>query len=272
MVIVIAACVALPLSGLALVKRLDRQYLAEQIKDSFAAYFWQEDWSALDGTLIGLDYGWLDAPAVLPRRIAHALGDAGTPTANTLEAHHKAVARGLRLLEVDLWRDERTGQIVCHHGPSRPVPGHPGCTLEQLARALAGTDLWLVLDLKTDFSSTGAAALVVLARYGLEQRAIVQLYQPDDAATFRGWSRRYALPGPIITAHKAHRSLNHVARHVQSSGARVLAVPLERSSAMTALPVGVELFVHPVHTCDQQAQARTLRASGIYVLSVLNCD
>lgn len=269
---VIAASVALIVLGADQVKRLDRLYFAERVKDVFAALYWQEDWSPLDGKLWGLDYGWLEAPASLPRRIAHALGDAGTPTANTLQAQHMAIARGLRILEVDLWLDERTGLVVCHHGPPGPVPGDPGCTLDQLARAITGYGVWLVLDLKTDFSATGEAALAVLARHGLEQRAIVQLYQPDHAAIFRRWHERLALPGPIVTSHMAHRSLNHVARHVWSSGARVLAIPLERSLAMTDLPRGIELFVHPVHTCGQLAQANALGASGVYALSWLSCD
>jgi hypothetical protein len=248
----------------------DDHWLGERLKDIYGAWTTEEDWSAVELEPLGpLDYGWLALEAG-PMRIAHALGAAGSPKANTLDALSDSMAAGLRFFEVDLWLD-REGVVQCHHGPAEPAATDDGCTVDALARQRLDGG-YFVLDIKTDFDATGSKALAALAARGLVERVIVQLYRPADVAVFKRWSRQYRLPGPIVTTYETHRSLNHVARHAAAAGIQVVAAPLGRAHALGRRPWGMRLLVHPVHDCNTLRIARALGADGFYQTSTLRCD
>jgi hypothetical protein len=254
-----------------IVKYADRVWLGECLKDAFAAAWWRERWEAAPLLPEGLDYTWLQV-ADHPIHIAHALGASGTPRANTLAALADSVAAGFRLVEVDLWLDESTGIVHCHHGPAPPIAGSGECTINTLIATLKENPLWLVLDIKTDFEKTGQIIITAMTNAGLERRSILQIYLPEQLGVYVTWRRHYALPGPLITAYRSHRSLNYLARQARRTGVRALTVPIERSKALWSRPDGLRLFVHPVHDCADWAQSLAVHADGVYSLSELRCN
>lgn len=216
-----------------------------------------------------LDYAWVDT-APRPILVAHALGEAGLTGQNTLGALQRSIERGLRLLEIDVWLD-KAGRLRCHHGPKPPADFGPGdCQLPDALRAAVQAQAWLVLDIKTDFEETGEVIVRQLQDDPTAvKRLIFQLYKPSDIAQFTAWATRLDLPGPIVTAHRARRSLRHVAHHTSRLGIRVLTFPLYRSEALAELTPGLVLLVHPVHDCDAALEANKLPADGMYLLSKL---
>jgi hypothetical protein len=236
--------------------------------DSLARLRSAEDWSGAQALRPGQDYTWLKAGAA-PLRIAHALGDAGLPTANTLGAMRAAYQAGLRVFEVDLVLEG--GELHCQHDPG-PQPGiaRDGCTFGALLRALPA-DAWLVLDLKTDFTGTGQQVVERLKAHADARRVVFQLYRPEDFARFNGWQREIALPGPIATAYLAHRRVDHVAFHVARSGVRAFTLPLQRLPALHERPAGMAVLVHPVHDCGALASAGAAQVDGLYTRASLRC-
>ncbi len=264
-VVVLAGLVALTMPVL---KTVDRLWLNEKIKDSYASVRYGEDWRGV--TPMGeLDYRWL-SNARTSIRIAHALGAAGGPDANTLSAARRSLQAGLKFLEVDLWLEPTTGIVHCHHGPDAP-PVVPTCRFEEVMDLLRGRDTWLVLDLKTPFKSTLQAALQVLQEQGMVARAIVQLYQPEDFAAFVLAHKQYGLPGPIVATHLAHRSVNHVARAAAWAGAQAISISLDRLPALSE-PRGLVVLAHPVHDCSAWRWALDEGARGYYITHALDCS
>jgi hypothetical protein len=250
-----------------LLKAADRLWLNEQIKDLYASIRHGEDWHGL-APISELDYRWL-ASAGPSISIAHALGGAGGPDANTLSAARRSLAAGIHFLEIDLWLDPRTGIVHCHHGPEVPSVV-PLCRLEQVANLLSGNDSWLVLDLKTPFKATLRSALEILQARGMTERVIVQLYQPEDLAAFTQARKQYGLPGPIVATHLAHRSVNQVARASAQAGVQAISISLGRLPALSE-PRGMAVLAHPVHDCGARHWALGRGARGFYITHALDC-
>jgi hypothetical protein len=246
----------------------DIRWAQESVRDVWGRIAYDEDWQSLPPLPKELDYRWLDA-ASRPLLIAHALGEAATPTQNSLAALHRALSSGLRLLEVDVWLDE-AGVLRCHHGPDRPQPWAPGgCTLAEALHAAAKHQAWLVLDIKTDFALTGEAVVRAFAKDPAAARLVFQLYRPADVALFSRWAAIAQLPGPIVTAYRARRSLVHIAGATQRLGIRAITVPLYRLPALQRAVGRLTLLVHPVHDCAAAAEARALGANGYYLRTEL---
>lgn len=253
--------------GRAWLHRMDAAWLGERVMDTFARLRSDEDWSTAEALHAGQDYGWLSAGGT-PVRIAHALGESGTSTANTLAAARRAYAAGFRLLEVDLVLVD--GELRCQHDPGpQGALVKDGCTFDTLLGTMP-RDTWLVLDIKTDFAVVGQRIVDRGLATGAAQRLVFQLYRPEDFALFNRWQARAPLPGPILTAYLAHRRIDHVAAQATRTGVRAFALPLDRLPALSNKPPGASVLVHPVHDCAAQAQALR-RADGIYTLSLLRC-
>lgn len=254
----------------AIVEGVDRQWGGESFKDFVGRIYWDEDWSSVSQLPTQMNYDWLQQ-AGAPIRIAHALGAPGRPGQNSLAAAKEALGRGFRLLEVDISLDAE-GNLLCHHGPEAPPSvTESTCTLERLLAIAAPSGAYVVLDIKTDFSRTAKA---IFARVGPAHLRILvfQLYLPAHIELFNSWIHSYPLPGPIITAYLAHRSLNHVAMATEKSTVRVLTVPLQRLPALTvAVP---KLLVHPISSCDMLAELMEARAelAGGYLPSDPRCQ
>lgn len=262
-VILLAALMGTP--GL---RWLDQNLLNESLKDGWGRWWHEEDWQEASELPRDLDYSWL-RQAGQPVLIAHALGEAGKPGQNTLAAMRRSLASGLRLLEVDLWLDKQ-GLLRCHHGPDVPGPFQAGdCTLPSALGLAASNQAWLVLDIKTDFRITGEAIVKHIAGDPSAAWLVFQLYRPGDMKLFADWSSQAPLPGPIVTAYLARRSVRHVARHAARIGARVLTIPLPRAAALGAVATPLTLLVHPVHDCEAVKHAMALGAGGLYVGSAL---
>lgn len=251
--------------------RVDAAVLGERAMDTLTRLRSDEDWSTAQALLPGQDYSWLRA-AGLPVHVAHALGESGSLTANTLAAARRAYAAGFRLLEVDLV--DENGELRCQHdpGPQGDLV-KDGCTFDALIAAVP-TDAWLVLDIKTDFATVGQHVLDRVVATGDARRIVFQLYRPDDVALFNRWQARTnaqaPLPGPILTAYLAHRRIDHVAEHAARIGVQAFALPLDRLPALSQKPASGVVLVHPVHNCASWAQALR-RADGVYTLSALHC-
>jgi hypothetical protein len=265
------ALVALGLAGLAAIpvlKWADVHWADEAIKDLWGRWRHDEDWARAVSLPTGLDYGWLSGSKG-PVLVAHALGESGGMGQNTLSALQRSTATGLRLLEIDIWLDT-SGRLRCHHGPKPPSPWAEGeCTFDAALDAARRANGWLVLDIKTAFAATGAEIVARLADDDAASHIVFQLYRPDDLSQFASWSARRRLPGPIVTAYLARRSLDHVAFHAARVGAKALTVPLYRLPALGKRPPGLVVLTHPVHECAAIAAARAGHADGLYLTSAL---
>lgn len=260
-----ARCVARR-PGIALLRWVDRNLLGELLKDGWGHVVYNEDWQSAVELSAHLDYSWLQE-ASRPILVAHALGDASGRGQNTLMALHRSIQQGIRLLEVDVWLDKR-GILRCHHGPEAPVPFKDGeCTLPATLHAAFENGAWLILDIKTDFRTTGDEIVRQLSVDPAAVRLVFQLYRPDDVKAFAAWSSQLPLPGPIVTAYVARRSVQHLAYHAAHIGVHALTIPLDRAPALRALPPGLALLVHPVHDCEAARRAMKLPAAGMYVRS-----
>ncbi|MCE4558054.1 hypothetical protein [Pelomonas cellulosilytica] len=269
-VLVVAAIagVAAAEAGRAYLHLIDSEWLGERVMDTLARVRSVEDWSSVLPLRPDQDYAWIEGSGA-PVRIAHALGESGSPTANTLAAMRRSYEAGLRLFEVDLILDR--GELRCQHDPGPPSgKAQTGCTFDALLAALPA-DAWLVLDIKTDFASTGQRIVDRLKSPADARRVVFQLYRPEDFARFDAWQQQAALPGPIVTAYLAHRRLDHVALHAARAGVRVLTVPIHRLPALSTRPVGLEVMVHPVHDCVSWDVATRAKVNGVYALASLRC-
>ena len=272
----LAACALVAVLGFAVssagrkaLHALDQDYLGERLFEIRGRFHEGEDWRQADVLQRPQDYRWTSVtPGTV--RVAHALGEAAGNGANTLPAMLRAHALGFRVFEVDL--SLNAGIVRCHHGPAAPAPWQTGeCRLESLLDALPA-DSWLVLDIKTDFQTTGAKIVEAARLRGKASQLVFQLYRPAHLALFNAWQNASPeLPGPLVTAYLAYRSVNHVARHAARVGVHVLTMPIQRVPAYTERPPGLSLYVHPVHDCLGWAQAAALRAQGAYVLSSMDC-
>lgn len=247
---------------------IDQRWLGEAAIDSLARLR-GEDWGVAPKLIRQPDYRWLQRSGS-PLLIGHALGDAITAQRNTLEAMRRSISRGWHHFEVDLWLDG--SRIRCHHGPDAPAAYRPGdCDLQGVLQLLPEAS-WLILDVKTDFETTLERILQVAQTMRKLDRLVLQLYRPEHLAAFNRWQSTYPeLPGPIITAYRAHRSVNHVAAHARRVGVTVVTMPIERARAYTKRDPGLELLVHPVHDCDALRLAAMLSARGVYQSGVFDC-
>jgi hypothetical protein len=250
---------------------VDERWLDERLMDSLARVTLHEDWASLRPLRRQQDYSWLDGASAFIR-IAHALGESSSPAANTLGALERSRADGFRLFEVDL---SLIGtRLRCQHDPDAAGPVRPeDCDFETLIEALPRTDAWLVLDIKTDFAETGRRIVEVLRRDGRAHQVIFQLYQPEHLALFDQWQSQVELPGPIVTAYSAHRSIHDIADASQRAGVRVLTLPTWRLPALRRhpAPAGLALLVHPVHDCAAWRDAHDAGVRGVYTLRGLRC-
>lgn len=249
---------------------LDIHVFGENLKDAWGRWRYAEDWSGPAPLPRGLDYRWLQA-SDRPILIAHALGSAGQEDQNSLGAQQRALRAGFKLLEIDVWLDE-AGRLRCHHGPIPPVAPTPGeCSLAAAAHAAAAADAWLVLDIKTDFQPTGEAIFQQFRTDPSASRLIFQLYRPADIGPFAAWAPVLKLPGPIVTAYRARRSLRHIAGQLDRLGIQAFTFPIYRGDALphAAGPPGTARLVHPVHDCAELGDARRLAADGVYVLTAM---
>jgi hypothetical protein len=254
------------------VRWFDDHVCGQWLREIWGRLRWREDWSAA-ADVQNMDYGWLpDRQSV---RIAHALGAAGLPLQNSLQAFHASALVGFRLMEVDLWLDPQ-GHLRCHHagGPQDGVAATAvnECDATDLFSAVSRTPgVWLVLDLKSGFAETGRAALDAAHRVGVDGRLIFQLYQPEDSIVFAEWRRTFPLPGPIITTYRAHRPIWSVLPAVEALGYRAVALPLDSVPMIPRSHSGVRLLAHPVHDCNLLQGLQSTGISGFYMLNDLPC-
>lgn len=253
-------------SGLDPLRWVDRNLFGEALKDGLGRFVYKEDWGSVAQLPAHLDYSWL-ADASRPLLVAHALGEASGPGENSLAALHRSLQLGLRLLEVDIWLDEQN-ILRCHHGPAAPAPFVVAeCSLPVALHAAFEQGAWLILDIKTDFKATGEQILKQLSTDPAVVRLVFQLYRPDDVDAFADWSLQLPLPGPIVTAYRARRSVQHLELHAARIGVRALTIPLERAPALKLLPPSLALLVHPIHNCESARLAMRFPVAGMYVSS-----
>lgn len=265
-VVTLALAVLLASSGLMLLRWVDRNLLGEFLKDSLGRFVYEEDWQSAPQISEQLDYSWLEA-ASRPILVAHGLGEASGPRENTLAALRRSLHEGMTLLEIDVWLDDRS-ILRCHHGPGAPVPFKAGeCTLPVALSLAYENKAWLILDIKTDFGTTGAEILRQLAGEPALTHLVFQLYRPSDVRAFNAWSSQFPLPGPIVTAYAARRSVQHLANQAVRMGAHVLTIPQQRVPALRTLPSELAVLVHPVHDCAAVRRAMQLPVAGMYVRS-----
>lgn len=270
--VVLLVAFALPASRTrikAAVHDADAIWFDERLQDAMGRFILDEDWGGALTLRRPQDYAWLDAAGPWPVRIAHALGDSGAADANSVSAMQRAFAAGIRLFEVDISL-EGGDELRCAHDPGMARLAQ-GCTFESLMAALP-EDAWVVLDIKSDFRATGERIMQALQADGKARQVIFQLYRPADVAVFAEWQARRMLPGPIVTAYLAHRSVNTVARETARAGIRAFTLPITRLAALSRQPDGMAVFVHPVHDCKAWRTAQDAHVRGIYTRTDTQCD
>jgi hypothetical protein len=249
---------------------IDIHFFSETLKDRWGALYHSEDWSELAPLPFDLDYSWLKN-ASRPILIAHALGEAGHLDQNSLVAQQRALSAGLKYLEIDVWLDEAE-RLRCHHGPDIPLaPVTEECNLKSAVHAAAYWDAWLVIDIKTDFKLTGEAIVQQFRTDPSSSRLIFQLYRPADIYLFSLWAPLLNLPGPIVTAYQARRSLSHIATQLSRIGIKAITYPIYRGAALSDTSVFQDLtrFAHPVHDCKALKEAKRQKIDGYYLLTVM---
>lgn len=257
-------------AGLPALRWIDIHFLNETFKDHWGQMYHAEDWSEVAPLQFNLDYFWLQNSS-RPILIAHAFGEARRIDQNSLVAQQRALSARLRLLEVDVWLDEEE-RLRCHHGPDLPLAPVAGeCSLKSAANVAAAFGAWLVIDIKTDFKLTGEAIVRQFLNDPNASRLIFQLYRPDDILLFSHWAPLLNLPGPIVTAYQAQRSLQHIASQLNRLGIKAITYPLYRGKALPDKPFAQDLvrFVHPVHDCIALEEAKRLKVDGYYILTLM---
>lgn len=259
-------------SGKNLVHKLDSELFHERILDAYGRWVKEEDWGKAIPLARKPDYDWLKLAVGLPYfLVAHALGH--EPNPNTVEALTNSIKLGFQFVEVDLWLDQ-AGHLRCHHGPELPEPYKQGdCTFTTLLGYVERNGIWLILDIKSDFVTTGNRVLNELRNNEAARHVVFQLYLPEHFSVFNSWAALEPLPGPIATAYLSHRSLGHIVSNLERLGVRAFTFPLERYNALpTQRPEGLTLFTHPVHDCEAVRKAMIGGIRGIYSNSTLSCN
>lgn len=244
---------------------IDINFFGERMKDATGRYLFHEDWNELALVKNKLDYSWLivDRKPIL---IAHALGASSLPSQNTLPALDASIKNGLRLMEIDIWLDDN-GQIRCHHGPGLPEPFKLGdCTFEDALSISAQNQIWLVLDIKTDFKITGKE---IVKRTSIQDapHIIFQLYKPEHVEIFSMWHLEKPFAGPIITLYLARRSIDYVQKKMHGTVFKVLTIPSHRLAAMNFKSDQIKIFTHPVHNCENFIDLKKYKLDGFYVIN-----
>jgi len=249
--------------------RLDERFFGERLMGTWAALTTSEDWSQARSLSRPQDYAWLRGYRSWIA-VAHALGESTGPAPNTIAALERSRTSGFSLFEVDLSLVD--GVLRCQHDPERFAPPRADdCRFDSLVSALPRDNAWLVLDIKTDFATTGAKIVQELRRSGRARQVIFQLYQPSHLALFDEWQKSVDLPGPIVTTYLAHRAVNDIAAETARAGVRAFTLPTWRLPGFSHRPAQLEVFVHPVHDCETLRDARASGVRGIYTLNSLHC-
>jgi hypothetical protein len=244
---------------------VDINFFGEKIKDATGRYLFHEDWSSISLVHHNLDYSWI-TDDLKPILIAHALGASGTSSQNKLTEMNKSIKNGLRLMEVDIWLDD-SGQIRCHHGPESPSPFKKGdCTFEEVLSISAKNQIWMVLDIKTDFQKTGEE---IVKRTQIQDAAhvIFQLYKPEHVEMFSRWHSEKPFAGPIVTLYLARRSINYVQKKMHGTAFKALTIPSHRLAAINFKSDNIKIFTHPVHNCNNFRNLKKYKLDGFYVIN-----
>ncbi|MDT7834481.1 hypothetical protein [Aquabacterium sp. OR-4] len=247
----------------------DVRWTHEALKEVRHHLVHDEDWRVVP-IASDLDYRWSE-PNLRPLWVAHALGGAGTPRANTLAALEDSIQAGHRLVEVDLWLDP-DGRLRCHHGPEQPPPFTPGdCEFGQVLERVMAVDGHVILDIKSDFKTTGERAMAVIATDARAAHVVVQMYAPDHVAQFMVWRQQLALAGPLITAYRSRRAIDRLMDASEALGVKVLVVPANRLPALSRQRPSVQVMVHPVSDCPTARNILAQGVNGLFVPGMLKC-
>ena len=241
-------------------------YRTLAIGDTWSSLIWmQVDEVTLSDQWLNLDKG-------RSRFIAHALGNYKYP--NTLKGARESVAAGVRLLEVDLYKDSQ-GILRCHHGPEKPNTYKTGdCSLIKLLKALP-ENTFLILDIKTEFVESAELIVKALkdkALTHLSKKLIFQLYKPSDVEWFYSMASKspeLIKNKPIVTLYRTYATAPFVSRLLPSS-VGAIAYPIDKinvhlkSFEYNVLGLRYKTFVHPIRSCSQYKLTLTTSAYGVY--------
>ena len=238
--------------GETVVRWIDNAILHGTIKDTIGWVTSDEDWSSIPIQSIDFDRTWINYNE-RPFRIAHALGGSGTKNSNTFSAFEQSKKSGYTLFEVDISLTS-DNKLLCLHDPksitSADQSKRKTCEFNELLRLVDRTDIWLVLDIKTNFDSTATKILDVARSLNLTNILIYQLYKPSDFSWIQEASKNHRLPFPIVTTYMSKRSSNHILRETSILGLDIVTVPLVKLRSIRNKPTGTILMTHPVHTCE----------------------
>ena len=255
--------------------------LTPAAKNAYRTSVIGETWSSLiwmQVSEVRLSGQWLNLDKGRSRLIAHALGNYKYP--NTLKGARESVAAGLRLLEVDLYKDSQ-GILRCHHGPEKPSTYKNGdCTLVKLLKALPD-NTYVILDIKTDFVESAEPIVNALkgkALRHLSKKLIFQLYKPSDVEWFYSMASKrpeLIINKPIVTLYRTHATAPFVSRVVPAS-VGAITYPMDRGNIHVKnieyyiLGLRHKTYVHPINSCFRYNLALNSSAYGVYGPSKLH--
>ena len=240
-----------------------------------------DTWSSLvwiNSDRINLNDNWMYLENNDSSLIAHRLGDYSNE--NTMKAARESLSRGVKLLEVDIFKDDQ-GYMRCHHGPDVPkLYQAKDCTLGKILREMPD-NTYLILDIKTDFIEASSLILDFLRDHlkndALGDKLVFQLYKPSDIRWFHESAEKYPRllrNKPIVTLYRSH-IVYPLASAILPSSIGAIAYPWEKDVLHSAsiesylFKVKHKLFVHPIDSCFAYLSLRRKGVSGVYAPSKL---
>lgn len=278
--LVFAAVALLAIGGVNRIKpwiqKLDMRVLDGYLVDLHAARLGQSDWTNTKTIPKGLPEDWMAADSSGALRLAHAMGGWGRPgEENELPTLRRALAVGFRVIEVDFTLGN-DGRLYCFHGPGEPPIAMRArvdvCDFDAVLAEMKVHPFFLVLDLKTDFSTAAALIAQKVEDPNIARRIIFQLYSPQDVNIFVEIAAgRFA--SPIVTLYRTTRTRYHLLPQLRRIGVLALAVPIERIEEFprSDLPTVIRLLSHPLRSCAELKNLVQHGYSGGYVSSLESC-
>ena len=214
---------------------------------------------------------WLSLSNPRATVVAHALGQYSMK--NTLDGALMSLQQGIKLMEVDIFKDA-SGRLRCHHGPENPPPYQDGdCDLGSLIR-ITPNGTYLIIDIKTDFETTANSILDLLSHSQYYERrgsVVFQLYKPSHVKWFLDnslGSKDLLLNAPIVTLYRTYADPSLVSATIPKSFGAIT-YPMNRmtngSIERLILPrITFAEFVHPAPNCKEVNRARKHNIYGFY--------
>lgn len=230
--------------------------------------------------LLGKDYGDYESDLTLYERflpranfewlkpgdiyIAHALGGKYDAHQNSSLALWDALENGFTYFEVDIYKSA-DGQVVCGPVGGVSVEGSKNlCNLDWLIEVINTYDIYMILDIKSDFRSTIQSIEEKVRGSDVGMKLIPQIYSFNqlthvDLSIFAG---------PLFTAYRSNRPVTSLLKAASKFG--MPAITLSSSSIFSLnneLLRGYRprVFTHGIDSAEMVSAHEQIGVTGFYL-------